>query len=66
MDRPVTSEELLDTVWSATDGPVPTYVWVTVRRLRQKIEIDPDEPRYLITVPGNGYRLVRAGDAPDA
>ena len=57
--RAVTSDELLANVWSAADGPDPTYVWVTVRRLRQKIEVDPDHPVYLVTVPGNGYRLVR-------
>jgi DNA-binding response OmpR family regulator len=29
-----------------------------VRRLRQKIEADPAQPRYLRTEPGAGYRLV--------
>lgn len=29
-----------------------------IHRLREKIELDPDIPRYLITVPGHGYRLL--------
>ena len=64
--RAVTSDELLGTVWSSSDGPDPTYVWVTVRRLRQKIEVDPDHPVYLTTVPGSGYRLVQHDLEPPA
>jgi DNA-binding response OmpR family regulator len=30
-----------------------------VRRLRQKLEVDPDHPVYLTTVAGGGYRLVQ-------
>ena len=33
-----------------------------VHRLRQKIEQDPASPRYLVTVPGSGYRLQTAPD----
>jgi DNA-binding response OmpR family regulator len=32
-----------------------------IRRLREKIEVDPDHPRYLITEPGGGYRLLSRG-----
>ena len=35
----------------------PSYVWVTMRRLRQKIEPDANRPRHLVTVRGIGYRL---------
>jgi two-component system KDP operon response regulator KdpE len=35
-------------------------VWVTVRRLRRKLERDPDQPRHLLTERGIGYRLVTA------
>ncbi len=57
MDRTVPTETLLERVWSEADGADPSYVWVTVRRLRRKIETDPDNPRYLLTERGIGYRL---------
>jgi DNA-binding response OmpR family regulator len=58
MDRTVSTESLLDRVWSEADGADPSYVWVTVRRLRRKLEADPDRPRFLVTERGVGYRLV--------
>jgi DNA-binding response OmpR family regulator len=58
--RSVSTEQLLSRVWSDADGADPAYVWVTVRRLRRKIERDPDEPRYLVTERSGGYRLVAA------
>jgi DNA-binding response OmpR family regulator len=57
IDRVVRTEELLDRVWTHADGADPSYLWVTVRRLRRKLEPDPDKPRYLITERGMGYRL---------
>jgi DNA-binding response OmpR family regulator len=56
-DRVVPTDELLDRVWTDSDGADPSYLWVTVRRLRRKIEPDPDAPRFLITERGIGYRL---------
>jgi DNA-binding response OmpR family regulator len=58
MDRVVSTDTLLDRVWSDADGAEPSYVWVTVRRLRRKLEEDPDRPKHLLTERGVGYRLV--------
>jgi DNA-binding response OmpR family regulator len=61
LDRPVATETLLDRVWSEADGADPSYVWVSMRRLRRKLEQDPDNPRYLLTERGIGYRLASTG-----
>jgi two-component system, OmpR family, response regulator ResD len=49
-------EELLERVWGFTYGDTAT-VTVHVRRLREKIERDPSQPRHLVTVWGVGYRF---------
>ena len=55
-NRAFRREELLEKVWGYTVGDTST-VTVHVRRLREKIEIDPGEPRHLATVWGVGYRF---------
>lgn len=50
--------QLLASVWeSSPDFQDPATVTVHVGRLRQKIELDPDDPRWLTTVWGVGYRF---------
>jgi len=50
--------QLLNQVWgSSTDWQDPATVTVHVRRLRQKIEADPQNPRWITTVWGVGYRF---------
>ncbi|HEY7755000.1 MAG TPA: response regulator transcription factor [Actinomycetota bacterium] len=55
--RALTRSELLEEVWDfAWDGDTST-VTVHVRRLREKIEDSPSDPRHLVTVWGVGYRF---------
>lgn len=48
---------LLQRVWGPEYGGESDYLWAYVRRLRRKIEVDPEHPRYLLTESGVGYRL---------
>jgi DNA-binding response OmpR family regulator len=66
MDRTVPTETILNRVWAESDGADPSYVWVTIRRLRRKVEVDPDRPRFLVTERGVGYRLVSSTAADRA
>jgi DNA-binding response OmpR family regulator len=58
LGRVVATETLLARGWAETEDADPSYVWVTMRRLRQKIELDPNHPIHLLTIRGVGYRLV--------
>jgi len=52
--------QILDGVWgydAAVDMDNERIVNVHVRRLREKVELDPSRPRLILTVPGVGYRL---------
>ncbi len=50
-------DQLLNEVWGEQHFVTPRTVDVHVRRLREQIEAQPDEPRFLITVRGFGYRF---------
>lgn len=54
----VASEELLARVWGAEFEGEPQVVYVHIRRLRAKLEDDPNRPSRLVTVRGVGYKLV--------
>jgi len=50
-------DQLLDAVWQEARYVTDRSVDVYVRRLRGKIEQDPENPRYLRTIRGAGYRF---------
>ena len=54
-----TREKLLDLLWSEEMDISPRVVDTTVKRLRKKIERDPNTPRYIKTVWGVGYKFVK-------
>ena len=57
LGRVLSRAALLDHVWDRGFFGDERIVDVHVRRLRKKLEIDPGEPRTLVTVRGLGYRL---------
>lgn len=63
LGQTISTDTLLSRGWAETEDADRSYVWVTMRRLRQKIERDPNRPVHLQTVRGVGYRLV--GGSPD-
>ena len=50
--------QILDAVWGTVDIESERTVNVHIRRLREKVELEPGRPRLILTVPGIGYRLV--------
>ena len=59
--RTFSREELLSGAWGIDYEGTPRTVDTFVRQLRQKLEPDPEEPRYILTARGLGYRFERAG-----
>jgi two-component system KDP operon response regulator KdpE len=58
--QPLTTAELLGLCWPDAESADPSSVWVAMRRLRKKLEVDPTRPRHLLTERGRGYRLASA------
>jgi two-component system alkaline phosphatase synthesis response regulator PhoP len=54
----VTRDELLEEVWGYEAAPMTRTVDVHISWLRQKLEDDPANPRFIVTVHGQGYRFV--------
>jgi DNA-binding response OmpR family regulator len=52
-----TRDQLLDRIWGQSEYIDPGTVTVHVRRVREKIEAEPSNPRHLLTVWGVGYRF---------
>ncbi|HLW02016.1 MAG TPA: response regulator [Ktedonobacterales bacterium] len=55
----LTHELLLEKVWGPGYNREMDFIWVYIRRVRRKIEPDPSQPQYILTVPGVGYKLAR-------
>jgi DNA-binding response OmpR family regulator len=50
-------DQLLEKVWGFSEYVDPSTVTVHIRRLREKIEINPSQPEHLLTVWGVGYKF---------
>ncbi|MGD8397422.1 MAG: response regulator transcription factor [Anaerolineae bacterium] len=62
-NRVVSHRELLRNVWGPEYGEETEYLRVYIRYLRQKLEREPSNPRYLVTQPGAGYMFQQPEEA---
>jgi len=53
----LTHRHLLHEVWHGADNIDVQALRVFIRQLRQKLELNPEQPRHIVTEPGVGYRL---------
>jgi two-component system, OmpR family, KDP operon response regulator KdpE len=56
--RVLTHQAILTHVWGSADADHVEYLRVYIGQLRKKLEDNPEEPRYLTTEPGVGYRFM--------
>jgi DNA-binding response OmpR family regulator len=57
----ITHNQLINDIWGDTSSENVQYLRCLVRKLRQKIEADPSQPKLLMSETGIGYRLERHG-----
>ena len=60
----LTHKAILRAVWGPAYQRESSYLHVFVSQLRRKLEADPARPRYILTEPGAGYRLVNPTEQP--
>ena len=56
-DRVLTHQAILARVWGSADADHVEYLRVYIGQLRKKLEINPEQPQYILTEPGIGYRF---------
>ena len=56
--RVLTHQSILTHVWGPADADHTEYLRVYMRQLRKKLEADPEQPQYILTEPGIGYRFI--------
>lgn len=57
-----THDQIVAHVWGYGDEADTTLIKAHIRHLREKIELDPSKPCYIVTVAGSGYMLIRQPD----
>lgn len=58
----IAADDLLNQVWGAEFAGEPQVVYVHIRRLRERLEEDPNHPHRILTVRGIGYKLIPQAD----
>lgn len=61
-DNVCTIDQMVTHIWGFNSAGDSALIKSHIYHLRQKIEPDPAEPRYILTIPGVGYKLVRRLD----
>lgn len=56
---PLSAEELIERAWGSSDYVGTDALYVHIRKLRKKIESDPNRPEILVTCYGKGYMIVK-------
>lgn len=56
--RVLTHRQILENIWGSEYGDELDYVKLFIYRLRRKLEVDPEHPRYILSERGIGYRFV--------
>jgi two-component system KDP operon response regulator KdpE len=65
-NRVLPRRTILTAIWGKHGINHPERLWALIARLRKKLEPDPERPRYLLSDPWVGYRLVTGPDQPGA
>jgi two-component system KDP operon response regulator KdpE len=65
LGKVVTYRKILQIVWGPEYGEETEPVRVVIKQLRQKIELDPAHPRYIVTEPRIGYRFQLPSESPE-
>lgn len=55
--KTLTAEQLLRNVWGPEYSAEKEILWVSISRLRQKLEKDPKNPELIVTISGEGYMM---------
>ncbi|HMN15569.1 MAG TPA: winged helix-turn-helix domain-containing protein, partial [Bellilinea sp.] len=57
LGKVLSAEELLTATWGAGYKEEKEILWVSIARLRQKLEDDPHSPEHIVTRTGLGYQM---------
>jgi len=57
-NRVLTRSAIVSSIWGQESTVNPEQLWALVNKLRRKVEPDPSQPRYILTVPWVGYQFI--------
>ena len=57
-EKTISADELISRTWGYSEEQDHTVLKNMIYRLRRKVEVDPADPRIILTVQGIGYKLI--------